>query len=180
MVLNRVRETQPIYLGRIVKAFGIRGELKFAGSDDFWAGVLESKKMYVQKLVDGQVRRDELRLERYRPHGGCFIFKVAGIEDRNAAEEEVGAEYFVDAGELDVELPDRELPFQVIGKTVRLESGDVIGTIRSVVFSSAHPVYEVKTGEGVVLIPSVPEFVVGRDEASETITIRPIPGLIDG
>jgi hypothetical protein len=31
-----------------------------------------------------------------------------------------------------------------------------------------------------VLIPAVPAFVVGRDEERGEITIRPIPGLIDG
>jgi len=175
-----VDAARAVYLGRIVKAFGIRGELKFAGSDDFWAGVLESKHMYVQKLVDGHVHRHPVDLERYRPHGGCFVLKVAGIEDRTAAENEVGAEFFIDTDAIDVALPERELPFQVIGMTVQLESGRRLGTIRSVVFSSAHPVYEVVDGTNSVLIPSVPEFVVRRDEDAGTITIRPIPGLIDG
>jgi hypothetical protein len=31
-----------------------------------------------------------------------------------------------------------------------------------------------------VLIPAVPAFVVARDEEKGEITIKPIPGLLDG
>jgi|GEM_PF-602102 len=174
------QQVQPIYLGRIVKAFGIRGELKFVGSDDFWVGVLESKRIYLQKLVDGEVEHRDLELRSYRPHGGCYVMKIAGIDDRNAAEREVGSEFFIDSDAIDVDLPDRELPFQVIGATIQLEGGRRLGVVRSMVFSSAHPVYGVETEDGEVLVPSVPEFIVSRDDAERIITIRPIPGLIDG
>jgi len=173
-------EITELYLGKFVKAFGIKGELKFLGSDDFWGGVLASEELVVQRLADGELEQRPLRIERFRPHGGTFVVKVEGIDDRNAAEAEVGSEVFIDLDRLDVELPEEELPYQVLGFAVKLEDGSAVGTVTSLVFSVAHNVYEVTGDDGVVLIPAIPEFVVARDEEKAEITIRPIPGLIDG
>jgi 16S rRNA processing protein RimM len=168
-----------IYLGRLVKAFGIKGELKFVGSEDFWTDVLRSHQLVMQQLVDGRVERRPVRVERFRPHGAHLVVRIDGVDDRDAAEAAVGGELFISESRLDVDLPPEELPFQVVGRTVRLEDGREIGTVTSVIFSAAHPVYEVRGDEGVVLIPAVPEFVVARDGRHGVITIRPIPGLID-
>lgn len=168
-----------IYLGRFVKAFGIKGELKLLCSSDFWAEALQSKRLFVERSVDGEVERRPVRVERSRPHGNQHVVKLAGVDGRDLAEAEVENELFVDARELDVPLPEGELPFLVIGTTVKTEDGRVVGQITAVIHSAAHPVYEV-TGDGrEVLIPAVPEFVVGRDDEAGEITIRTIPGLID-
>lgn len=168
-----------IFLGRFVKPFGIKGELKFVGSDDFWGDTLRSRRLELRRIVDGDVEKRPARIERSRPHGNNYVVKLEGIDDRNGAESEVGTELFIDGEELDVDLPDHELPFQVVGLTVKTEEGRVIGQIKSVIFSAAHPVYQVQGEAGDVMIPAVPEFVVARDEDAGEITIRPIPGLLD-
>jgi 16S rRNA processing protein RimM len=173
-------DTTEIYLGKFVKAFGIKGELKFLASDDYWDGVLGSSALELRWLEDGAQQSRAIRVERSRPHGGTFVVKLEGIDDRNDAEREVGGEVYVEIDRLDVDLPDYVLPYQVIGQEVRLEDGRSLGTVKSVVFSAAHDVYEVAGEDGVVLIPAVPEFIVGRDDERGVITVRPIPGLIDG
>lgn len=172
-------QSPELYLGRFVKAFGIKGELKLLASDDFWAGVLDSKELVLQWVEDGDVVRRPVFVDRARRQGGVYIVKLDGVDDRNAAEAEVGAEIFVDLDRLDVELPEYELPYQVVGTTVRTEDGEVVGTVKSVIFSAAHNVYEVDGPGGVALVPAIPEFVVGRDD-DDAIVIRPIPGLLDG
>jgi 16S rRNA processing protein RimM len=172
--------TTEIYLGKFVKAFGIKGELKFLASDDFWEAVLGSNELEVERLEDGRPQRRSIRVESSRPHGGTYVVKLEGIVDRNDAEREVGGEVYVGLERLDVALPDYTLPYQVIGLEVALEDGRSLGTVESVVFSAAHDVYEVSGEEGVVLIPAIPEFIVARDDERGRITVRPIPGLIDG
>jgi 16S rRNA processing protein RimM len=169
-----------IFLGRFVKPFGIKGELKFVGSEDFWGDTLRSRRLELCRLVDGDVEKRPARIESSRPHGNNYVVKLEGVDDRDGAESEVGTELFVDSDNLDVDLPDRELPFQVVGMTVRTEEGRVLGQIKSVIFSAAHPVYEIQGEDGEVMIPAVPEFVVARDDDAGEITIRPIPGLLDG
>ncbi|HEX5132745.1 MAG TPA: ribosome maturation factor RimM [Candidatus Krumholzibacteria bacterium] len=174
-------DMEPLYLGRFVKAQGIHGELKLYASEDFWFEVLESKELFVERSTEDDVERYPVHVETARPHGAQYVLKIQGIETRSDAQREVGAELFVDIARLDVELPERELPFQVIGMTVRTEEGREIGVLTGVMDSPGQRVYEVTDAAGgVVLIPAVDAFVIKRDEENGEMTIRPIPGLIDG
>jgi 16S rRNA processing protein RimM len=177
--LSKPKVSSRVFLGSFVKAFGIKGELKFVGSDDFWPGVLDSKRLELQRLVDGEAVSRPLEIEKWRPHGNNHVIKIKGIDDRNGAEEEVGGELFVDTGRLDVVIPEDDLPYQLIGKIVKTEEGRVLGPVVSVIFSAAHPIYEVETDEGLIMIPAVPEFIIAKEPGGAVITIRTIPGLLD-
>src|SRR5688572_32948413 len=104
--------TQDVFLGRFVKAFGIRGELKLYASGDFWIEALASQRLYVAREgVDG---RRGVFVEYAQPHQKQYIVKLEGVEDRSDAEQQVGLDLFIDLHEPDVDLPDYELPFQVM------------------------------------------------------------------
>ncbi|MGD8412744.1 MAG: ribosome maturation factor RimM [Candidatus Latescibacterota bacterium] len=179
-VLTAARPKE-IFLGRFVKPFGIKGELKFVGSDDFWYDALGSRRLELRRIVDdGGVERRAVTIVAVRPHGSHYVVRVEGVESRNDAEHEVGGELFIDSDKIDVDPPKEERPYQVVGLTVRTEDGKELGRIRSVIFSAAHPVYDVSGDEGDVMIPAVPEFVISKDDEAGVITIRPIPGLLDG
>jgi len=175
---NPVHDTW-VFLGSFVKAFGIKGELKFHGSDDFWVDAFSSRKLIARRFENDEMTEVAVELDRVRQHGNNFVVKLQNVDDRNAAESMIGVELFIDRDDMDVELPDEELPFQVMGAQVRLEDGTSLGSVTSVMFSAAHNVYEVTSADGVVLIPAIPEFVVDRNDTEQTITVRPIPGLID-
>ena len=170
---------ESLFLGSFVKPFGIRGELKFVGSENFWPGIFESNQLELLHEEDGKVISVPVRFESARPHGENFVVKLEHVIDRTGAELEVGGELFIDPDQIDVDLPDEELPFQVIGSVVKLENGTTLGTITSVIFSAAHGVYEIEGDNGVVLIPAVDEFIVGRDYERGELTVRPIPGLVE-
>jgi 16S rRNA processing protein RimM len=178
--LQRGEGDRDIYLGRIVKAFGIRGEVKFVASDDYWDGVLASGALALRWVAEDGVEETPVRVEAARPHAGALLLKLDGVDDRDAAEAEVGRELFIDRARMDVPPPESERPFQVMGRRVLLEDGEEIGRVTAVLPSAAHVVYEVTGPRGVVLIPGVPQFIVARDEAGGTLTVRPIPGLLDG
>ena len=172
-----MNDTREVFLGRFVKAFGIRGELKLYASDDFWFDALESQRLFVAR--DGDEEKRGVVVEYAQPHQKQFIVKLEGIDDRNDAEREVGAGLFIDIQSLDVELPDHELPFQVMGMHVRTEDGRDIGHITGVIGSSAQNVYEVTGETGKVLIPAVDAFIIERNFDDGEMTVRPIPGLLD-
>jgi len=166
-------ESKDIFLGRLVKPFGIRGEIKFLPSDDFWEGVLESRALEMDK--------QPVTLERFRPHtGGTYVLKMEGVDDRNGAEAVVGNEIHVPCGALDVRFPDHLLPFQVIGRTAKTDDGRVLGSVTAVHFSPAHEVYEI-TGEAGDrhLVPAVPEIIVSLEREGDEVVVKPIPGLLD-
>ncbi len=168
-----------IHLGRFVKVFGLRGELKLYASDDFWPEALDSQALFVARESDPENERSVV-VERAQPHGGQYIVKLEGIDDRTDAQELVGEDVFLDATQIDVPLPERERPHQAMGMTVRTDDGRVLGTVTSVLYGPEQSVYEVTSDEGkVALIPAVQAFVVSRDEVKREIVIRVIPGLID-
>lgn len=176
-LLSKLNLSSKVFLGSLVKPFGIKGELKFVGTENFWEAALGSNNLVLRRLVNDEVESRPVEIERSREHGKNYVLKLEGVDDRDEAESEVGGELFIDTKNLDVAPPERELPFQVIGKSIKTEDGSILGRVVSVVFSAAHAVYEVKGDGPPVLIPAVPEFIVDKNE--DEITIRPIPGLID-
>jgi 16S rRNA processing protein RimM len=171
--------TQDVFLGRFVKAFGIRGELKLYASGDFWIEALASQRLYVAR--EGEDGRRGVFVEYAQPHQKQYIVKLDGVEDRSDAEQQVGLDLFIDLHEPDVDLPDYELPFQVMGMHVRTEDGRDIGHITDVLVSPGQAVYEVTAESGSkVLIPAVDAFIIARNFDEGEMTVRPIPGLLDG
>lgn len=168
-----------IYLGRFVKAFGIRGEIKFHPTSDFWEATLESKHLKFG-IVDGkEVVTRPVVFKTVRPHGNSYVVVIDGVDDRNSAEELIGAEIFIEESDIDVEMPEYPLPFQLMGLTVKDEEGETLGELTGIMQSGAHDVYEVKGGEKDFLVPAVPEFVVSIDLDEGEMVLRPIPGLIE-
>jgi 16S rRNA processing protein RimM len=174
--MNPVSE---VFLGRFVKAFGIKGELKLYASGDFWIEALASQRLYTAR--DADEARRSVTVEYAQAHQKQYIVKLEGVEDRRGAEAEVGTYLFIDIEEPDVALPDYELPFQVMGMHVRTEDGRDIGRITDVIASPGQNVYEVTAESGgKVLIPAVDAFIVARNFDAGEMTVRPIPGLLDG
>lgn len=173
--MNPVSE---VFLGRFVKAFGIKGELKLYASGDFWFDALESEQLYVAR-ESGEKR--SVVIEYAQAHQKQYIVKLEGVDERSQAEAEVGSYLFIDMQDLDVELPDHELPFQVLGMHVKTEDGRDLGRITDVIASPGQNVYEVTAESGgKVLIPAVDAFIIARNFDAGEMTVRPIPGLLDG
>ena len=170
--------TEEIYLGQFVKPVGIKGELKLLPSHDFWPRILESKQLILRILRGTGVDSRPLKIEHWRPQKDCYVVKMAGVQDRSTSETLVGAELFIETAGIDVELPDRVLPFQIMGKSVVDEAGHQLGEVTSVLATPVHDVYEVTGEKGSFLVPAVPEFILSMDLARAEIVIRPIPGLI--
>ncbi len=171
--------SERIHLGRFVKAFGLRGELKLYASDDFWPEAFDSRSLFIARESDPDHERSVV-IEYGKPHGAQYVVKIEGVDERTDAEELVGEDLFLDGEQIDVPLPERERPHQAMGMTVLTDEGRVIGTVTNVLYGPEQSVYEV-TGENgkVALIPAVPAFIVKRDEEKKEIVIRLIPGLID-
>ena len=168
-----------IFLGRIVKAFGIKGELKLLPADDFWGGVLDSKRLRMRRLSGKDVLENPVVIRRSRPHGNNYVIQLDGVDTREAAEGLVGSEFFVAEDQIDVDMPEQLLPFQLMGMSVRSESGEHLGELTSIIYSSAHDVYEVTGDKRSFMVPAVPEFIKSIDESSGTIVVKPLPGLIE-
>ena len=84
MTVERVADS--LLVGRVVNAFGVRGEVRLALADP--AAV---RKGMTLDLVSRKGARSRARLETLRPHGDEFVGRFAGCENATAAAELQGA-----------------------------------------------------------------------------------------
>ncbi len=166
-----------VTLGSIVKAVGLKGELKLLPSPDFW---IEALTLDGLDLVSADDIHRRARVEKYRPKGSTYIIKFTGIESRDDAEPVIGSRLNVSTGSLtDAQLPDELKPFQVMGAEVRLKNGDRAGVVVDMLIGPAQRCLIVEMENGRRAVPVVPEVVVETDLEGGVIVIDPPEGLLD-
>ena len=121
---------------------------------------------------------DELRrVERQRLHGDRVILKLAGIDDRTAAEAMRGALVRVPI-EQAVELPPGSYFWhEIVGLRVQDTRGRALGTVAEVLATGSNDVYVVRSGEGELLLPAIKDVVRAIDREHGVMTVELIPGL---
>ena len=165
-----------VFLGDLVKAVGLRGEIKLRDSEDFWEEALESEQLVLEA---GSVRRP-VRIEAARPHGpGMHVLHLSGVEDRNSAESLVGGALVLTGGAVDVPAPPKARPFQLRGLRVELVDGTIVGEIASVLRMPAQEVLVVRGPDREHLIPNVAPIVVSIDREAGVMRIDPPVGLLE-
>jgi 16S rRNA processing protein RimM len=118
-------------------------------------------------------------VEAVQPHPHGIIVKLAGVDTRTAAEALVGAE---------VALPETALPapaegefyhYEIVGFRVRTTTGVDLGTIRETLPTGGNDVWVVRDDAREHLIPVIADVVRTIDRSARTVTIEPLPGLLD-
>ena len=163
-----------VVVARIVKAHGLSGEVVVESLTDV-EGRLENTPVFL--LIDGGHVRGEIRVKSRRFFGGRFAFTFEGISNRSEAEKLRGMELAVAEEELGELPPDQFFIHQLVGMTVRLQDGKVIGTVRNVLKTGGVDLLEI--GErGEILIPFAADICVEVDTKKRLITIVPPEGLL--
>jgi 16S rRNA processing protein RimM len=164
-------------LGSIVKAVGLKGELKLLPGPDFWTEALALEGL---DLVSADDDHRSVHVERFRPKGNTYIVKFTGIESRDDAEPVIGSRLDVSTDSLtEAELPEEIKPFQVMGAEVRLRNGERAGTVVDMLIGPAQRCLIVETDNGRRAVPMVPELVIETDLEGGVIVIDPPEGLFD-
>ncbi|MGN0701854.1 MAG: ribosome maturation factor RimM [Lentihominibacter sp.] len=163
---------EKILIGKIVNAVGLKGEVKVYNYSDSPEIYETTEAVYVDEEL--------MEVENVRLQKNMVILKLAGINDRNAAEGAKNREIFVTEDDLP-ELGEGEYYIRdLIGMEVVLEDGSHLGIMTDVVQNSAQDIFELRTDEGKnVLIPRVPEFVLDINVDERKITVRLIEGMLD-
>jgi 16S rRNA processing protein RimM len=165
-----------VVLGELVKAIGLRGEIKLRQSPDFWEAALGSGRLFV---VRGTERRPVRVRQRRQYSAGMTAVTLDGVERREGAEACVGGALVIDLEGLDVAPPEKPRPYQVLGIEVRLPDGSTLGRVVDRLDLPAQPVYVVRNGDREYLIPDVAPVVLELDLAGRVMRIDPVPGLLE-
>lgn len=164
---------EKIKIGRIVNAVALRGEVKVYN----YSGTRERYEALERIIVDDT----DYEIEKVRYQDHMVILKLAGIDDRNAAEAMKNRDVFITEDDLE-ELPEDTFYIrELIGMTVvDGDTGRTIGTLKDVLQPSSQDVYVVKREEGGdIMIPAVREFIreVSLDERIVRVSL--IEGMED-
>ena len=167
-----------VVLGRLAKPHGVKGDIRvdyYADSAD----LLDKPLM----LRAGRFAPRPIRVRDWHLWKDQLILGIEGCNDRSAAEQLRGQELLIDASflpEADEDEPDLR---DLIGLSVRLEDGTLVGELESVDFPAGQEMWSIRAPENEggyeILFPAVPEFVLDIDLSAETVTIAPPEGLLD-
>ena len=164
-------------LGTIVKAVGLKGEVKLFPAPDFWPDALTADSLDV--VLDEEVRRT-VHVARCRPKGETFILKLEGIDTIEAAEPLVGASLEISLEALGgAPMPDKLLPCQLIGLDVVLRGGTPFGVVVDMLLGAAQNCLIIEKDGERYLVPHVPDFVCKVSIEEGIIEIAPPEGLLD-
>ena len=169
--------TEAVTIGSIVKAVGLKGEVKLLPGADFWPGALQAPAL---DLVSKEGLHRQVRIEKMRTKGRTFILKLSGVEGIDEAESAVGSELAVSLEGLSSEhLPGAPLPCQLMNLEARLPDGTVLGHVVDLLLGQDQQCLIVERDGERLLVPNVPDVVVSIDLPGGFMVLDPPEGLLD-
>jgi 16S rRNA processing protein RimM len=144
-----------IRLGEICGVHGIKGWVKVHSFTEPRSNLLA----YRDWLLDAEGQRWSVRVEAATVSGRNVIAKLAGVDDRDAAQALVGTLVFIPRSELPPCAPGEYYWADLEGLEVRSLSGAVLGTVAGLIATGANDVI-VLSGPGARLIPYIAGQIV--------------------
>lgn len=164
--------------GKILKVFGIKGEVKlhsYARSLDEWKLL---SKVYTGSDEHSAIERS---IESVAERTGEVYVKFYDVNDRTAAEKLVGQFVFIEERNRIQSRPGRDFFVDdIIGMKAIDSRGNVLGVVSSVEKIPAHDLYVVRTKKGNVSVPAVKAIVQKIDTVKREIVLNPPEGMFDG
>ena len=149
-------EQRFVTLGRVSGVYGIQGWVKVHSETSPCAGIVEYSPWY----LDQAGRRTAWRVNAGRRQGKVIVAKLAGCDDRNAAEALVGAEILIRRQQLPATTAPGEYYWtDLVGLRVETLDGHKLGTIDRLFETGANDVIVV-IGERERLLPYLWQQVV--------------------
>ena len=120
-----------------------------------------------------------LHIEDGRPMNREWLVKFREIGDRDAADVWRGRYLLVDEVMLPEPNDDQVYIYALMGMRVEVEGQGLVGHVRDVYDAPQGLLIEVETATGKPLVPWRPELISRVDEATRTIVLKPLEGLLE-
>lgn len=149
-------------IGKVLKAQGVKGEVKLACFLDNAEMLKGLKRLYIGV--------EEYAVKSLRADGAFCYVGLQGVADRNGAEELRGLDVFADK-EL-IEIPhDRYFVEDLLGCAVVLCGGKAVGKVTDVLQYGAADVFVCENDGATVSFPFLKNLVVDVDVYAKRITL---------
>jgi 16S rRNA processing protein RimM len=165
-----------ITIGKVVKPFGVKGEMKIEPLTDFPERFTGLTRVY---LVSPAGKEIVCEVKSVRYAGGAPFLHFSGYDSPEKAKAING--WFIKVPrEEAVRLPEGTYYwFELIGMEVVSEDGEKLGTIVDVFETGSNDVYVMKHGRKETYIPATAEVVRQIDRQAKRMVIRLIEGLME-
>ncbi len=165
-----------LLLGRALKAWGLKGEIKVEPYADGMAIATGLAGVYIGP-VGGALAR--YPVERVRQAGSAWVLKLHGVDTPEQAGRLVGHELRISRSEAPPLPEGTYYHADLVGLRVVSEEGQELGRLVEIWETGANDVYVVRGQQGEWLIPATREVVRRVDLAGEIILVRPLEGMIE-
>lgn len=165
-----------VTIGKIVKPFGIRGEVRVHSLSDVpgrWDRVEDVM------LVTPSGHTYESKVTHRRSDGRSYIVAFEGVASPEEAVAFRGALIKVPRSDVPRLSDDQFYEFELIGLAVTDEGGHGLGVVSDVVETGAHHVLVVQGQDQEVLIPATRQAIGSIDLAAGTMVVRRVEGLVE-
>ena len=165
-----------ITIGRVLKPFGVKGEVKVEPLTDFPERFKDLRRVFLVS-PRGQELACTIRSARYL-NGLPFLF-FEGYDSPEKAKELSGLLIRIPREEA-IPLPEGQYYwFELVGMAVLSEAGEKLGEIVEVFATGSNDVYVMKRGKEEVYLPATKEIVKQIDRQARTMVIHVMEGLLD-
>ena len=181
-------------IGKIVSPQGLDGEMRVYPNSDFPERFVEPGRRWLLCPGGKEPQAIELLGGRYIEGKGLYVIEIAGVEDRNSAEDLRGCLLMVPESDRPILGEDEYHVLDLIGLEVFMQvSGESVGTVVDVI-PAGNDLLQVKLhplsvdgkedmtkdkGQKTVLIPFVKAIAPVVDLSAKRIEITPPPGLLE-
>ena len=163
-----------VLVGEVIKAHGIRGEIKVHPLTD---NPKRFKKLKEVILTRGEDKR-YLKVLNAKVQQNEVYLTLEGVNTRDEAEALRGWSIRIDRSEVPP-LLDRWYYFELEGMKV-YEKDKLLGTLVQVIETGANDVYLVKGDKGEICVPALKSVVKNVDVAGRRMDVILPAGLVDG
>ena len=168
--------SRPFSFGWILKGHGLAGEVKLALDLHSTAGL---RPPFPATLVSAKGIRSECEILAMRGGDRHLLVKLAGVDDRHAADALRGAQLLVDREQLPEPGKGEFYLGDLVGYEMVMVTGERIGPILEVWDLPANDVLKVDYKGKEALIPLIDQVVISIDHSSGTVVIDPMEGLLE-
>jgi len=176
---SRLEDGEVVVLGIVEKVRGLRGEVAFHPL----SRQPETFSQYQAVRLGNEKRHfsQPVAIASSRVIKDAVVFRLAGIDGRDLAEQLLGCVIAVDAGDLPVLADDEYYWREIIGLDVYDASMKHLGKVRALFNNGAHDVLVVAGAQDEeILLPMVPEIIRRATVAgSRVLVVEPVAGLLD-
>lgn len=168
------RHDELIAIGRIIKAKGLRGELKVESLSDTEHRFEFLESVFIEQKNGLIVTKT---VETTKSNGNNVIVKLKDIDDRTAAEAYHGAYIYVDRRNIAPLTQDSYYIFELEGMDVIDTAGNKIGKVLRVDKYPANDVIIIGMEKEDIMIPAVKHCILSVDNQKNQMTVDIPDGL---